>query len=816
MGLLKKSKDKDSEGSVKSGGILAGIKGKKGDNGSGLRDNERLESVVDESVPGHVTNCLQATPAFALPDGKGHVILGLLTQDRSFGGLSLATKGNPDKGTLVNQLTGGSIEYAATRDMLDENILGLIPDANSLKELREFSIIRKARFTWTVVTIDPATGNYVSFWVPPTDEVLFRTGELFDSAVAVANGELELSQVVDLTLIDMMIEILGHTEDDYGIDGLNDAMAENGEIMKEYVGLGELPPAKVFYTSLLRDFPALKSTFSDLVDGQTQEDEITVEDASVEPETATATENPVEEISDEALPDEEDPAAVFGIDDDPFGADLDDNAVLASGSHASGEESENSETSVGRHASDRDGAERLNEVVGRGQVDSSGMTDDDLGRLAEEVAARVLAQSTPPMGEADARLAQATAVDDRSFSADETNNEYLRQFRGREVELNVEAAPLAAALGYDLPVLTLPADIPTTPWLAEQLDVLVSNYNDKLVKIWQDDIAQTRSEYVTMLSTEADQILEDVNVDNRNSPFYEVAQAIAEDDRITKSKIPEVVNRHNQEIREDYEKRREEFAERKRLEALNNFDHANRSKHERDLKETRANVAAQQEEMIEEQISKLNNSVSVEAHNRFAVSTNIVLESLAPIVETRRKALDDMFKQFDEDIRKYLSDHREEDLHQANVERDRLERDTRIQTVIEEANEKVEQARSEAAAQVASYQASRKAEFEQMRNEMEQVKRAADLKAKGAEERAREAEERSKVKIREVEKQLVESDTIHEESVARYKEQAEIERQTALSLTQKESGVTSLYLTIMFILIALSLVIGGAVSQLIF
>lgn len=97
---------------------------------------DSLTLVIDETEPGAALDIIRQNTEWLLPNGIG-VILALPVdasiEDGGIGGLGkVSSKGNEDKGSILQRIADDKIQVCATEDMLRHNILGVIPTPASL------------------------------------------------------------------------------------------------------------------------------------------------------------------------------------------------------------------------------------------------------------------------------------------------------------------------------------------------------------------------------------------------------------------------------------------------------------------------------------------------------------------------------------------------------------------------------------------------------------------------------------------------------------------------------------------------------------
>ena len=122
---------------------------------------DSLTLVIDETEPGAALDIIRQNTEWLLPNGIG-VILALpvdaSVEDGGIGGLGkVSSKGNEDKGSILQRIADDKIQVCATEDMLRHNILGVIPTPASLGPdgMGEYTLFDRAKFLLTSVTPRP-------------------------------------------------------------------------------------------------------------------------------------------------------------------------------------------------------------------------------------------------------------------------------------------------------------------------------------------------------------------------------------------------------------------------------------------------------------------------------------------------------------------------------------------------------------------------------------------------------------------------------------------------------------------------------------
>ncbi|WP_311245256.1 MULTISPECIES: hypothetical protein [unclassified Microbacterium] len=158
------------------------------------RKEASLSDVVQESTLGAAVDVLKRNQNFALPNGTAWI--GLLLNADSIGGLSTKNKNDAVKGSIIELITADKIEVVATKAMLEENYLAIIPTPGTLARLSGFQLLMDAPYHWAILLEgkDPETGEDVLLADTLSDEAQSRA--TVAQATSISTGELKLSEVV--------------------------------------------------------------------------------------------------------------------------------------------------------------------------------------------------------------------------------------------------------------------------------------------------------------------------------------------------------------------------------------------------------------------------------------------------------------------------------------------------------------------------------------------------------------------------------------------------------------------------------------------
>jgi hypothetical protein len=130
---------------------------KKAQKAEAKKAKDSLALVIDETEPGAALDLIRNNERWAFPNGAG-VILSLPVdapiEEGGIGGLGkVSSKGDENKGSILQRIADDKIQVLMTQDMLRHNILGIIPTEQSLSPegMGEYTLFDKAIFMLTSV-----------------------------------------------------------------------------------------------------------------------------------------------------------------------------------------------------------------------------------------------------------------------------------------------------------------------------------------------------------------------------------------------------------------------------------------------------------------------------------------------------------------------------------------------------------------------------------------------------------------------------------------------------------------------------------------
>lgn len=722
------SKAKDSQGVGEGAAGDAAVKP--------LRKEERLASVIQETEPGAAVEVMRRNDAFALPGETGWVVMLLPTHDPKFGGLNAKEKNREDKGTIINLVVNDDIHSVVTPELLDNDVLGVIPDEASFDRMDEFDLLRnKARWHYGVATIEPDSGELVVFKVPAKNSAAAQ-GDIFAEVGDVLSGAADLEDVVDFEVIATFLEVLNETSeadiDDedgdvpYGLDGVTAAGVITDDLILEKLDAGSYPTSAEIIDNVVNVFtklrgkhhvapqPVLHSADDVVVTAQEGDDTAVIEAADGD-ETVEQTDAP--DFSDGfgindgdvAATDQDDNAGVAeevvegGVEVDPFADDtpFGDDDVVEDNPFGSDDEPDFSAP-----------------VIAPAQVPAAGMSDEQIQALIRGVSESVQAKTGTelnalredlaqvlaynPVQDSQAALAQVHAADDRSFDADQVGDAVTKRYVNDDLGLYVDEANFNNALTRAPYQVAVPQFQETTPWLGDQLRTLVDVFNGQLLDQHQRDYEEVRAMYIALNDRSNLEIARDLGLDNKDSEFYEVYRAIERDRDVMAGDQQRVESERRQELQREYEASREEYVKAKIAEQRVEYDRRHMPRHTAALEAVGRELTSLRDRTIEDYTARMNTLRRARAGERANAAESRIIDELRPIVERQAELQRAAFDGFIVDLDKFIADHREDDLRLASVNEQKLAADNRVAQLTKEAEERIEGIRVETDKMIAS------------------------------------------------------------------------------------------------------------------
>lgn len=678
------------------------------------RDDERLSSVLRESEPNTAIDLLRRNTEFEIPSGNAWVVMLLRAQD--IGGLSKKERKNEDKGAIINLMSSDDINVIFVPELADEDSVVFVPNKGTLGRMDEFGLLREARYLPAAVFVDPEGGGLTITTVPGVNEDIAR-GRIFDKFVRVAQGRDELSSIVDPLLVQGIYEI--YSEEDLlpaeREDALNDVTVSLRDCIRDHVKNKSYPSTLDFMQAMGFELGDLESVgygqddddddydedYDEDDEYLSEEEEARLEGGSTpsaaepesQPESDVTLDAPSEQVvqpeaesteqpSEPHMTEPESQAVPIGSMTDPFAGNVDPTMYAPqAGSMMAPQQASLSAEQMQELLNQQ--REMLEEVLDRNQKKYPHISNS--------------AQSNLPVSD---RLDNDTVNDtvlrvyeNESLGITATLDDFNRLFYNAPPQINF--APYASQ----------------TPWLNDQLTELVSTLNDQLRTIYEQNRSAMRDSYATMVNAGVADIARSLDVNNAESPYYQLYTAIEHDQNRAREKQSRIIHERREEINQRYEEDKAAYVRARTGSLEEEYDRRNRSVKNHELDKAESTVKGEIETLRRVSMRKLNERRRQEAQVRYDLIVSSTLEQLAPTHQTlvgqEQQALNNAIAE----VKNYLEAHAKEDIYQAQVWADKLEKDNRYETYVSETNARISQIRAEA-----------DSEMDRARRELDQVK----------------------------------------------------------------------------------------------
>lgn len=794
-----------------------------------LNPDARLASVVSESTPGAALELLRLNAPFALPDLNAYVMLVLPTAGE-FGGLSRRSK-DEARGTIINLIAADNIHAVVTEELLADDALGIVPDTESLARMEEISLLTEARYLYGVACEDVDTGEVKVFSVPPISEETAVSGKLFGQACEISRGEVDLTSVLDASLIDAMLKIYRSADDAIsGAAALTEAENMNMEFLVKAVSQGGYPTAAELVANLATEFSAVAG---DAV--PTQDESEPDDDASATPDEAPAPFGAdVEDVEDvEAFDMSE---AVFSGDgdfelelhDDNPDFDTDDapdfSDTVAEPEPAAAtavDEPDWSEPDFGAPEATPGDAElpaSVVDAVARVTGERIDALRSDLGGLLEQIQSSLvppqrLTEAGLPIADGVDRSAPITVEPGSEFTYDQALEAAGRAYTNDDLGLVVDARPFKERLVSPVPQVPVPQGS-YTPWLGEQAAAMAAVFNEQLRKLHVDNEQMLYRQFMHMADLAAKEISWEFDpLRNPDSRWGRVYSAIQSDrEKIAERAAPAKL-RAEDAVRELWNSRAELFVSDAAARARQEFEHRHGAHIEADVRKAGEQVLAELEGLSAANLVELNESRGVSARLQMDEKISEILHSLEGKAAEQQANEAAAFEAALAAVTSYIEENRKNDMLQSDVSARKLETDARYEQLMSETSAQIAAARTEADARIAAMMA-------EMQQQTENHQRGMELRTRNFELERSNHEQREQDLQRRLEQSLADRESEQRELMLRADarvEMAEKARDEAIAdkelLRERDSRLTTAAVVLVvlgaIVLVALGILAGA-------
>ncbi|GAB2481289.1 hypothetical protein [Nocardiopsis aegyptia] len=592
------------------------------------KPEEMLASVVRESTVNAAIDLLSRNERFVLPGGNSWAALALPVEN--IGGLSKKQQKDEAKGSLIELINHDLIQTVTTRQLLDEEVLGIIPTAQTLERMGEYSMLTGATYYWMVLS--PSQDRQELVVGAVIDE-----GTTYAEAVAIADGSSSLA--------DRLPQMWAWTQ---AIDATGTPMAAPN-------GANAAPSATTVATPAPTPQPPAAPPAPPAPPGPDHIGHLPGPVAAVPtPEAGTD-----EEPGDDSPVDGEFSVDLF--DDDPGGdeSDVYDDEVDDDG--------------VYEDVADEDGTYDDEDEEGEEENEGRGFVTEEGG--AQDPAWTHYAEQNRG----------------REFAEEQVRETIARRFLSDELGLEIPYSEFEAAFDTRAPSVRLEFGDEVSDWLGEQIAVMAEQANTELTKLHSDHRRALRQFFVETMSLHAESVMREVDEHHEGSVYQTLSAAAEQEFADLKARVPEDVGTRRAEITRRYEKDAEERAEVAAAHARQVFWDRFRPELERKLADVAPEIERRNEERYAHQRRRVLEMRRKDAHTRMRLGTTRTFQLLAEREAKQREAEMELLEQWNAKLTRFISDNLKHDIARAEVLAEQLRLDTQVEDLKAEHTLRVEE-----------------------------------------------------------------------------------------------------------------------------
>lgn len=659
-------------------------RGGKSDSTQTRKPNELLESVIKESEPTAAVPVLKDNKNFVFSDVSGYFLMMLPVDDPSFGGLSKKQMKDEDKGTLINLIDADDIHVVATGNLLDENVLGIVPDSETMTRLEEFSRVVNARFLPGVCFVDPDTGELAASFVPPKDGD-HALGKIFTPVHNITSGASELDDFVDPEIVRVLYKIFDHPGNGYGIDGLKDSsnllMGKIGDFMSQ--GSSKYPTTDDFVKVLYNNYPEIADgAFESENAGDTDDTDKREYNADstvtqyIEPEEKSESEKDTSTDTAESQSTAVALLASKAETEDSVAGDNEDESVADVHKVERPESSDDNEDVVsdGDELPHIPGVDR-DEIVNLFNQQQQ-ISDERFAQIAQ-----LIVQSQAERADKADTTPVAEEFIDKSYTYEDTDKELARRYLNDDLGLRIDLGHFNAAIAHKPLTIDLDTDDRTTPWLGEQLQMLVDSANNDLQAIHAANQKACKQGYITEVDSAISTIRDLFDPDNPESKYHEAFAKLKKDKDSNSQEFNNQLKAVENERRRDYQRQRDEAGRMAASRAVANFDRIYAPQLDADIRASQNKFKRQSDDYYNYIEKGLNDRRRAQAQQALDTQVSQISTVFSDMSRKHQELEKEVYDKHVNRIQQYFDDYRTEDLRRADVLDERNHKDNRAEEI---------------------------------------------------------------------------------------------------------------------------------------
>lgn len=603
------------------------------------KPHEMLASVVKESAIPAAIDVLKGNEKFALPDGRSWVCLGL--QVSEIGGLSKKQSGDEVKGSLIQLITSDQLEVVVTRELLQDETLGLIPTPNTLERMAEYSVLLHREdkqdgertptpYVWLVLESRDSGSSLKITPVGPTTH---------KQALDVSKGQLELSVALGEKVW---------------------AWAEQAASDEPNVGV-EIAAAS---------------------------------EAPVQDEIAVDPDDPFSDESEQPFPEDE----TMPVDDDTAGwdpADEPGEPELYATQEMEAIPQEDSEDVV------HDDAEEAYDPNEEDFSDDGPV--DPYDEQAEWTIGDGDDEDAPPV-EDDTYAQYLVETQDREVTEEQVRTGLVRRFLNDELGLEIDIADFEAIFYTDAPALSFDTGSAPSDWLGDQLAHIKGQANAELAAIHANNVAELRQSYVDTMGLHVEAVHRAVSTGEDGTVYRDLMRSAQTEFDTASQRIGEQASAERAEMTARFEAEVRSRGEQAAAQAASAFRDRKGPLLDKSMAEVGLSLERRAEERLAHSKGSILELRRREAQTRMDLGTTRALSLLSERAAIQRSELMDRVTAWNNEMMAVIDEHRKDDVARSQALSEELARGNEVETQRAANEQRIQEIRAEHASRVEDLQ----------------------------------------------------------------------------------------------------------------
>lgn len=628
MGFFgRKKKGSDAEGAVEK---EAPKKGKEKKEKPPKKKAPAMAQIFHESVVETAIDLFKQNESFIHVENDVNKYVGMVLDTADIGGLDKKSRKDEAKGSLIECINSGRIATYISWDLMEVECICIIPTFGTLAAMDDFNMLTEAPYELCLVDED---GGLELLGIKTTYEQI-ATLQANDGHIDNLLGDLAPSSEPRRTIAN------SNNVSGGSVDGLDDDPDE----VDDTVGDAPAKPGVSMGGADPDDVPAAADD-DEIVDAQAEEDEIPDIDGA-----------PAQQAGTEVPPAAPPPGGVPPVP--PPGAPIQDpgaggNDFLASMGGMAGDP-------YAAAAGDPYAA-----AAGDPYADASG--DPYASAMEDPYAAAMTAEKMP----------------EQEIPEDYTLQTVIRKFYSDDLGLEVTSEPFDAQFMQSNPYV--PFNESRAPgWINDQLNEMSRAANVELARLHSTNLWQMRERYFKLVAYACERIRNDLDVHDEGTQYGQIYRSIEADKESSLAGLDKLVMRKKNALNDAWKKRLQEIGIDAARAAQRQYVERYGRQHDAEVARVESVERAAAEDDYQDKLHEMQKRRRVEAASLLDLEITEILGEISDLYMTSLTEERDRYKELEEEMRRFVDDHRQEDIARSAALAEELRQSEKADRVLAE------------------------------------------------------------------------------------------------------------------------------------